>query len=283
MRIIRQAVVERIIQVGWGNAVVIPRLVDLRRFTVELGISEVVGRPAKVDQGEVQLVGLLMDTRAAPEDLFEFGHRSHAAVEHYQAAGLHVDAGGEQARRSDQHGVTGFRVDEVAQLGLARAVAAGNAHDVAVVAGHQVGVVVDERLTHTPSVLLVDAEDDRLGETVSAFLQVVRDRPRHQLGPLVQHQHAVEVGGVVDAVLDLVALTIELSVLRTIPLHVPVDVDLDDLVGSQEAILDALLQGVGVYRLAEVVDVGDVVRFLGCGGEADLGGGREVLQDLAPC
>ena len=55
-----------------------------------------------------------------------------------------------------------------------------------------------------------------------------------------------------------------------------------DLVGREEAVLDALLERVGVDRLAEVVDVGDVFGFLRRGGEADLRGGGEVVEDLAP-
>ena len=42
------------------------------------------------------------------------------------------------------------------------------------------------------------------------------------------------------------------------------------------------LKRVGVDRVAEVFDVGDVLGFLGRGGQADLGGGGEVLEDLAP-
>jgi hypothetical protein len=37
-----------------------------------------------------------------------------------------------------------------------------------------------------------------------------------------------------------------------------------------------------IDRRAEVVDVGDVLGFLGRGGQADLGGAVEVVQDLAP-
>ena len=49
--------------------------------------------------------------------------------------------------------------------------------------------------------------------------------------------------------------------LRAVAFDVAVDVDLDHLVGREEAVADALLQRVGVDRLAEVVDVGDVLRF----------------------
>ncbi len=42
------------------------------------------------------------------------------------------------------------------------------------------------------------------------------------------------------------------------------------------------LQRVGVDRIAEVLDVGNVLGFLRRGGQADLRGGGEVLQHLAP-
>ena len=55
------------------------------------------------------------------------------------------------------------------------------------------------------------------------------------------------------------------------------------LYGARKAVLDALFERVGVNRLAEVVDVRDVLGFLGCGGEADLRGGREMGEDFVPC
>ena len=92
-----------------------------------------VGRAAEVDQGEVELLGVLVDAGAAADDLLELGHRADLAVEHDQAAGLGIDAGGEQARGGDEDRILRFRVDEVAELGLALGVVAGDAHDVAVV------------------------------------------------------------------------------------------------------------------------------------------------------
>ena len=56
----------------------------------------------------------------------------------------------------------------------------------------------------------------------------------------------------------------------------------DDLVRGEEAVLDSLLERVGVDGRAEVLDVRDVLRLLRRGGQADLRGGREVLEDLAP-
>ena len=84
-----------------------------------------------------------------------------------------------------------------------------------------------------------------------------------QLRAVVDHQGAVEILLVVDAVLDLVAVAVDLARFRPVALDVEVDVDLDDLVGRKEAVLDALLERVGVDRLAEVVDVRDVSVSLG--------------------
>ena len=57
---------------------------------------------------------------------------------------------------------------------------------------------------------------------------------------------------------------------------------LDDLIGRKKAVLNALLERVGVNRLAEIVDVGDVFGFLRRRGEADLGGGGKVFKNLTP-
>ena len=87
---------------------------------------------------------------------------------------------------------------------------------------------------------------------------------------------------VVFAVLDLLAVLVGLAGLRAPAVEVLVEADPHDLVGREEAVVDALPEGVGVDGLAEVVDVGDVLGFLRRGGEADLGGRREVFENLAP-
>ena len=93
---------------------------------------------------------------------------------------------------------------------------------------------------------------------------------------------AVEVFLIVDAVVELVAIAVGFSLLGAVALDVHVDVDLDHLVGSEEAVADALLERIGVNGIAEVMDVGDVFGLLRRSGEADLGGGGEVFKDLPP-
>ena len=130
--------------------------------------------------------------------------------------------------------------------------------------------------------LLIDAEDDGLLEAVAALFQELGHLGCHQLGPVVDDQGAIEVLGVVEAVFHLLAVAVGLARLRTVSFYVDVDVDLDHLIGSEEAVLDALLERVGVDRLAKVVDVRDVGGLLGRGRQADLGCGGEVIEDLAP-
>jgi hypothetical protein len=58
--------------------------------------------------------------------------------------------------------------------------------------------------------------------------------------------------------------------------------DLLHLERRQEAVVDAVLERVDVDRLAEVGVGVHVVLALGRGGQAELHGGREVVQDAAP-
>ena len=118
--------------------------------------------------------------------------------------------------------------------------------------------------------LLVDAEDDRLLEAVAALLEELGDPLGDQLGALVDDERPVEVRLVVDAVGDLLALAVGLALRRAVALDIDVDVDVDDLVRSEKAVLDALLERVGVDGLAEVVDVRDVLRLLRRCRHADL-------------
>ena len=198
--------------VGRGDWIVLARLVDLHRLAVEVGVGEVVGRAAEVDQGEVELLGVLVDAGAAADDLLELGHRADRAVQHDQAAGLGVHAGGEQARGGDEDGIFRLGVDEVAESGPALRVAAGDAHDVAVV------------LARTRSVFsLTSAWRMRAACSSSTQKTMVfwKRSPLSfrnsvtflatQLGAVVDDQGAVEVLLVVDAILDLVAVAVGLA------------------------------------------------------------------------
>ena len=63
---------------------------------VEVWIGEMARRPTKIHQREEELPGVLVHARAAPDDLLELGHRPDLAIKHDQAAGLRIDARGQQ-------------------------------------------------------------------------------------------------------------------------------------------------------------------------------------------
>ena len=107
--------------------------------------------------------------------------------------------------------------------------------------------------------------------------------PHHHSNAPIDHERAVKIPDVVDSAVDLLALAVELTLFWLVALHVAIDVDLDHPAWREEAVADALLQGVGVDRLAETGDVGHVLRLLRCRGEADPGGRGEVFRNLAPC
>ena len=186
--------------VGRGDGIARARFVYLHRLAVEVRVGKMAGCASEVHQGEVEFVGVLVDAGASADDLLEFGHGPDFAVQHDQPAGLGINAGGEQPRGGDQHGVSGFRVNEVTELCLSFCVAAGDAHDVAVVVVCQFGVLVDERVSHAGGVFLVNAEDDGFLKTVAAFFQEFGDVAGDGQGAAVQHQGFVEILGVVDAV-----------------------------------------------------------------------------------
>ena len=273
---------DRGLVLGRGDRIVVAGLVNLHRLAVELRIGEVVGGAAKIHQREVELLGVFMHAGAAADDLLELRHRPHGAVEHDQPAGLRVDAGRQQPRRGDDHRVRAFRINEIAELRLAFGVAAGDAHDIAVVHVAKILVLIDQRLAHACRVFLINAEDDRFLEAVAAGFEEIADFGSHQLGAILEHQRAVEILLIVDAVFDRVAVTIEGANFGTIAGDVPVDMDLADLVGGEKAIPDAFAQRVGINRIAEIVDVGNVFRFLGRGRQADLRRRAEIIEDLTP-
>lgn len=151
------------------DGVALARLVNLHRFAVKVGVGKVVGGFAKVNQREIELACVLVHAGAAPDDLLELGHAADLALQHDEAAGLRVHAGGEQARSGDDHGHLGLGVDEVAELLFAFGIVTGDAHHVARVLLHQVSVFIDEGLAHAGRVGRVHAKYDGFLEAVATW------------------------------------------------------------------------------------------------------------------
>src|SRR3546814_17843404 len=91
--------------------------------------------------------------------------------------------------------------------GSALLVVAGDAHDVLAVGGGEVGVGIDQRLTHALGMVGGLAEDDGLGKAVSGA-QELAHLGCDQFGALFEKQIAGEVTHVVFAVFVELALQI---------------------------------------------------------------------------
>jgi hypothetical protein len=82
--------------------------------------------------------------------------------------------------------------------------------------------------------------------------------------------------------LDLIAVAVHVAPLRPVAVDIDIDMDLDDFVRSEEAVLDPLPQRVGISRRPEIMNVGDVLGFLGRGRQSDLGSAGEVVEGVLP-
>ena len=85
----------------------------------------------------------------------------------------------------------------------------------------------------------------------------------------------------VDSILDFIAVNIALPLART-PALTDVSHNINDLERCKETVLDALFQAVCINRLTEIINIGNVLCFLGRCSHADLRCRRKVFQNFAP-
>lgn len=171
--------------------------------------------------------------------------------------GRGVHAGRQQLRRGEDHRVAFLGVTELAEEAPTDVPFIGrDARDVFLSRWellHEVGVLVVQRPPHLVSVLLIDAEDDGLGVAVG-LLEEVAEVPGDCVRASLKRYAArpLEVLGVVKGIWDLPAMGILLPLVRPPAGGVVGGQDAVDAIGSEEAVLDALLEAVGVERVAEV-------------------------------
>ena len=124
------------------------------------------------------------------------------------------------------------------------------------------------------------AEHDGFLHPVST-LEVFRDFTGYLKGALFQNDIVIEIAIGIDSIFNLISVFVELAFVGT-PAFTNVGANIDYLKRSKEAILDALSQAVCINRVTKVIDIGDVLGFLGRCSQTDLRSEREVFQDLAP-
>ena len=224
---------------------------------------------------------LFIQPRATADDLLEQRHGLDVLVQHHQLAGLGIDTRAHELAGDGNHRIGAVGVDKVVQLALAYLVVARDLHHVFAAGGANVFVGLGQGRCHALGMVNVFTKDNGFGVAVSA-LEVLGNFVGHHAVTQAQHQVAVHVSSGVDAVFNRVARIVQHAFGRAPAKGVAVQIDAHDFVGGQKAVFNALLEGVGIDRFAKVVDVGCLFGFFGCGGQADLGGTAEVVQDVAP-
>ena len=211
---------------------------------------------------------------AAPDDLLELDHRVDGPHQDDVADVAGIYAGGEFLRRGQDRGDGFLVVLKCPQVLLAKfAVVCRDA--LAIVRFFACLELVDE-VADEQRVGLVRAEDQRLFVLVD-----LREEDFYTLlFTFADLDAAVEVRLFIH--LPRLDLTLHHGVVGRVNVVIKRRLNLLHLERREEAVVDAFLERVDIDRLAEVGVGVHVVFALGRGGEAELHGRREVIEDVAP-
>ena len=128
--------------------------------------------------------------------------------------------------------------------------------------------------------ILVSAEHDGFLHAV-CLLQVLGDLLGHLPGAVVQDQVIIKIAVGINAVSDHIPVPVYLTFIGA-PAFSNVGAHVDYTERRKEAVVNAFPQAVCIDRLAKIINIGDIARFLGRRRHADLGAVGKVFQDLAP-
>ena len=133
-----------------------------------------------------------------------------------------------------------------------------------------------DQVAHGQGMHLARAEHQRL----LVLVDLLHKEPHAVLFALLDLDDAVEVR--LRVPLTLLDLAFNHRVVRRIHILVQGGLDLLDLKGRQETIVDAVFERVNIDRVTEVAVGVHVLTSLGRGGQAELHGRLEIFQDAAP-
>ena len=213
-------------------------------------------------------------------DLLEFRHRADHLIQNNQLGHLAVSTRGEElGGRGDNRILLGHR-RKLLDLPFADFVTASDPNHIVRVLLHHIPIQLGQHISHSQGCILCSTEHNGSGHPVCT-LEVMGDLLGYFPDTILYNNVVVIVAVGIDAVWYLVAIDIQLALLGT-PSFSDVGGDIDDLEGSEEAIINALLQAVSVDGLSEIAQVGNILGFLGRGSHANLNGIREVFQNPPP-
>ena len=198
----------------------------------------------------MRLALLLTDTRATPHDLLEVRHRADALIQDDELDHLAVHPRGEELAGRSDHGVVRGDRDEVIELGAPIGITPRDTHHVVWILPTHIFIGIHQSCAHTLCMILISAEDDGLRHAIG-MLEVACDLLCDLSDAVLDDDTVVVVRIVVYPILDLHAMDIGLALDRA-PFIPDIGRDVHDLEWSKEAIIDPLLEAIGIDRLAEV-------------------------------
>ncbi len=244
----------------------------LLRFTVPFGVVEVLVGLHEVVDGEV--VFAFKGAGAASDDLLELDDGADHSQQDDVTDVAGIDAGGELLGGGEDSGDGFLVVLKGAQVLFAEAAVVGGDADAVVGVGADF-VLIDQ---------VADGQGVVLGGAEHQGLFILVNHPHEELNPvafaLFDFDDAVEVGFGVDAI--ALHFSFQHVIVGAVEVFVEGGFDLPHFEGGEEAVVDAVFEGVSINGLAEVGIGVSVVFPFGGSGEAELHRWREVFQNGAP-
>ena len=226
----------------------------------------------EVIDGEIVLA--VVETGAAPDDLLELDHRIDGPHEHDVADVPGIHAGGQFLGRRQDRGRGLLVVLEIAQVLFAQGAVVGR-HPLAIVRVFA-GLHLVDQIAHRQRMVLCGAEYQRLLLLVNLGHEDFHALPfpGHDLDNLVEVRFRIA--------LPHLDLPFHQHVVRGIHVLIEGRGYLLHPERRQEPVVDALLEGIDIHRVAEIAVGVGVFLALRCGGQPQLHRRGEVFEDVPP-
>src|SRR5438552_2597686 len=157
----------------------------------------------------------------------------------------------------------------------------GHATDVVRILSHKVAIEIIQRSSHIGGVFLIDTEDDCFREAIG-LVQKISEMFCYRFGPLEQSNFSFEVRCSINLVWNATPIAVNIIFTRPPTRRVPMRDNTVDSIWREKTVFDSLPQAVLVNWIAEIkVRVASFIAQR-CGCHAELIGGLEVFENLAP-
>ena len=253
------------------------------REPVKAGVGKLAGgRSGVVQDVEIELAVVLPNPGAPPDDLLELAHGVNDAHDDDVFAGRRVYPGGEQLGGGENDRRGGFQLLKPAQVAASDpAFVGGHTGDVVRILFDQILIEVRQRPAHFIGVFLVYAKHNGFRKAVGA-LHELSEVVSNGVGAGAKRHDPFKILGAVFPVRDFPPVAVKLALGRSPAARVHGGNYSMHAVGGEKAVLDPLLEAVGVERFPKVAVSVAVILPQRRRGHPQLVGWLKILQYLPP-